>query len=99
MSARFAPGSIPLESPFDDMVQLDGATFWMGSDSHYPEEAPRHRVQVDPFLIDKTPVTNRQFAAFIAATGYVTTAEVAPDPAHYPGALREMCRPGSLLFR
>ena len=52
----------------------------MGSDQHYPEEAPVHRVTVDGFWIDRTPVTNRQFKEFVNATGHVTFAEIAPDP-------------------
>ena len=70
----------------------------MGSDRHYPEEAPVHRVTVSPFWIDRTPVTNRQFRQFVEATGYVTVAEVAPDPKDYPGALPHMLKPGSLVF-
>ncbi len=70
----------------------------MGSDRHYPEEAPVHRVAVDPFWIDRTPVTNRQFRQFIQATGYVTVAEIAPDPKDYPGALPHMLKAGSLVF-
>jgi formylglycine-generating enzyme len=48
--------------------------------------------------MDRTPVTNRQFKDFVRATGYVTTAEVAPDPADYPGALPHMIYAGSLVF-
>ena len=71
----------------DGMVFVPGGTFRMGSDRHYPEEAPVHRVTVDGFWMDRTPVTNRQFKEFVRATGYVTTAEVAPPvrptiPAH-----------------
>ncbi|MFC0283304.1 formylglycine-generating enzyme family protein [Camelimonas abortus] len=80
------------------MRRLDGGLFIMGSDHHYPEEAPAHPVRVDPFWIDETPVTNRQFRAFVAATGHVTVAEKAPDPKDYPGALPHMLRPGSLMF-
>lgn len=70
----------------------------MGSENFYPEEAPRHSVIVSPFLIDIHPVTNAQFARFVAATGHVTTAETPPEPADYPGALPEMLRAGSLVF-
>ena len=48
-----------------DMVAIPGGTFRMGSDRHYPEEAPAHRVTVDGFWIDRTPVTNAQFRAFV----------------------------------
>lgn len=82
----------------DGMVRVPGGTFRMGSDRHYPEEAPSHCVTVDPFWIDAAPVTNRQFRAFVEATGYVTFAEIAPDPKDYPGALPHMLRAGSLMF-
>ena len=80
------------------MILLPGGTFRMGSDKHYPEEAPVHRVTVDAVSIDRTPVTNRQFKEFVRATGYVTTAEVVPDPKDYPGALPHMLYAGSLVF-
>ena len=73
-----------------DMVHMPGGTFGMGSDKHYPEEAPVHRVTVDAFWIDRTPVTNRQFKEFVKATGHVTFAELPPDPKDYPGALPHM---------
>ena len=82
----------------EDMVFIPGGTFRMGSDRHYPEEAPVHRVSVDPFWIDRTPVTNRQFREFVRATGHVTTAEVPPDPEQYPGAAPDMLHAGSLVF-
>ena len=82
-----------------DMVWVPGGTFAMGSDKHYPEEAPVHRVTVDGFWIDPTPVTNRQFRQFVEATGYVTFAEIAPDAKDYPGALPHMLKAGSLVFR
>jgi formylglycine-generating enzyme required for sulfatase activity len=80
------------------MVRIEGGTFVMGSDEHYPEEAPAHPVAVDGFWIDVTPVTNRQFAEFVSATGYVMLAEKTPNAEDYPGALPEMLRPGSLVF-
>ena len=84
--------------PSRDMVWIPAGTFRMGSDRHYPEEAPAHRVTVDGFWIDRTPVTNRDFLKFVNATNYVTFAEVTPDPADYPGALPHMLRAGSLVF-
>ncbi|WP_407183570.1 formylglycine-generating enzyme family protein [Bradyrhizobium centrosematis] len=81
-----------------DMVWIPGGTFRMGSDRHYPEEAPSHNVQVDGFWIDLTPVTNRQFKEFVNATGHITTAQIAPDPKDYPGALPSMLYAGSLVF-
>jgi formylglycine-generating enzyme len=55
-------------------------------------------VTVGAFRIDRTPVTNRQFREFVKATGFVTAAEIAPDPRDYPGALPNMLKPGSLVF-
>src|SRR5580698_9982594 len=81
-----------------DMVWIPGGTFRLGSDHHYPEEAPAHRVSVDGFWIDPTPVTNRQFKQFAKATGYKTVAEIVPDPKDYPGALPHMLYAGSLVF-
>jgi formylglycine-generating enzyme len=81
------------------MRWLPGGTFRMGSDFHYPEEGPAHQVTVGGFWIDEYAVTNRQFAAFVAATGYRTVAERQPNPADYPGALPEMLKPGALVFR
>jgi formylglycine-generating enzyme required for sulfatase activity len=56
------------------MIWVPGDTFHMGSDDHYPEEAPAHRVKIDGFWIDRAPVTNRDFLRFVNATGYVTAA-------------------------
>jgi formylglycine-generating enzyme required for sulfatase activity len=70
----------------------------MGSDHHYPEEAPQHKVSVDSFWMDRAPVTNAEFTKFVEDTGYVTFAEIAPNPADYPGAIPEVLHPGSVLF-
>ncbi|MGN6461170.1 MAG: formylglycine-generating enzyme family protein [Pseudolabrys sp.] len=80
------------------MLLIPGGTFRMGSDKHYPEEAPTHRVTVGAFWMDRTPVTNRQFKEFVRTTGHKTQAEVPPDPADYPGALLHMLYAGSLVF-
>lgn len=80
------------------MRAVPGGVFTMGSDRFYPEEAPLRKVRVDPFLIDETPVTNAQFARFVAATGHVSLAETIPNPDDYPGILPEMIRAGSAVF-
>jgi len=71
----------------------------MGSDHHYPEEAPAHAAIVEGFWIDQYAVTNEQFAQFIDATGYVTLAEIPPRAEEYPGAKPEMLQPASVVFR
>ena len=64
-----------------EMARVPAGTLRMGSDDHYPEEAPTHRVSVGEFSIDRFQVTNRDFADFVAATGYATVAERPLDPA------------------
>ena len=81
------------------MTWIPGGTFLMGSDRHYVEETPVHRVVVDGFWMDAAPVTNASFRAFVEATGHVTIAERKPDPKDYPGALPHMLRAGSLVFK
>lgn len=81
-----------------DMILIRGSDFLMGSDRHYPEEAPAHMVRVDDFWIDASPVTNDDFVRFVVETGYVTLAEKAPDAALYPGIRPEMIHAGSLVF-
>jgi len=80
------------------MVWIPGGPFRMGSDKHYPEEAPAHSVAVDGFWMDRTPITNNQFRKFVNATGYVTFAEFKPDAKDYPDALPHMLKAGSLIF-
>jgi formylglycine-generating enzyme required for sulfatase activity len=81
-----------------EMAWIPGGMFRMGSDRHYPEEAPVHSVTVGGFWIDRTPVTNAEFRRFVQATGYATLAESRPDARDYPGALPKMLRAGSLVF-
>ncbi len=66
------------------MLWISGGEFVMGSDHRLarPNEQPAHKVRVHGFWMDRSPVTNAQFTAFVAATGYVTTAEKAPDWEH-----------------
>ncbi|KQO85753.1 conserved protein of unknown function [Methylorubrum extorquens] len=91
----------PILAPDADsgMVYVPAGTFRMGSNRHYPEEAPVHRVRVDGFWIDRTPVTNAEFRAFVRATGHVTVAEQRPDAKDYPDALPHMLQAGSLVFK
>ncbi len=88
----------PNEQAGADMCFVPAATFRMGSDHHYPEEAPAHVVAVDGFWMDRYAVTNRDFERFVRATGYVTLAERPVDPALYPGAQPELLVPSSVVF-
>ena len=90
------------------MIWIPGGEFTMGTDSElgWPDEKPAHRVRIDGFFIDETEVTNSQFAAFVKATGYVTTAEQAPtaeeilaqSPPGTPAPPPASLVPGSLVF-
>lgn len=80
------------------MIGLPGGEFAMGSDRFYPEEAPVRRVRVDPFWIDETPITNAEFATFVEATGYITLAEIPPNPKDYPGLDPALAQAGSAVF-
>lgn len=70
----------------------------MGSDHHYPEEAPAHPVTVTGFWIDRYAVTNREFATFVRQTGYRTVAERPPDVAWYADIVPELQEPASIVF-
>ena len=83
----------------NEMIWIPGGRFRMGSDHHYPEEAPAHEQTVKGFWIDKYEVTNEQFARFVDDTKHVTVAERAPNPEDYPGALPEMLQPASVVFQ
>ncbi len=98
-----APGPAP-----DGMVWIPGGEFSMGA-ADPPDNnevgmngtrdaRPIHRVYVDGFFMDKTDVTNAQFAAFVKATGYVTVAERKPRPEDFPGAPPENLVAGSVVF-
>jgi formylglycine-generating enzyme required for sulfatase activity len=62
------------------------------------DSRPIHRVMVDGFWMDRTEVTNDQFAAFVEATGYVTVAERTPRAEDFPGAPAGSLVPGSVVF-
>jgi len=88
----------PGRPPARDMVWIPPGGFQMGSDHHYPEEAPAHRVLVEGFWIDRTAVTNAQFLKFVKATGHVTQAERPADPSAYPDARPDLLQPASIVF-
>lgn len=98
-ASRFRNAKPSLAPDHEGMTLVPGGEYTMGSDQFYPEERPRRQVRVDPFWIDVTPVTNRQFAAFVEETGYRTVAEIAPDPRDYPGLAPENAVAGSLVFQ
>lgn len=102
------PARFSVNKP-DGMVWVPAGTFTMGSND--PEakadEKPPHEVKLEGFWIDATPVTNREFKAFVDATGYVTTAEKAPTleeimsqvPPGTPEPAPELLVPASLVFK
>jgi formylglycine-generating enzyme required for sulfatase activity len=91
------------------MVWVPGGEFTMGSDNKESkrDEKPPHRVKVDGFWMDSTPITNKQFKEFVDSTGYITTAEKAPTleeimsqvPAGTPPPAPELLVPASLVFK
>ncbi|TPE43932.1 formylglycine-generating enzyme family protein [Pontibacter mangrovi] len=93
----------------EGMVWVEGGTFMMGADNDQarPDEYPKHKVSVDGFWMDATEVTNAEFARFVAATGYVTTAEQTPDweelkkqlPPGTPKPDESLLVPASLVFQ
>ena len=76
----------------DDMVLLPGGVFEMGSADFYADERPVHERRVDAFELDRYPVTNADFADFVAETGYLTVAERPLDAAEFPDAVRRRAR-------
>ena len=89
----------PPEPAPDGMTWIPGGQFWMGTVDEYMADArPWHRVYVDGYWMDKTEVTNEQFAKFVKATGYVTIAERKPRVEDYPNAPPEKLVAGSVVF-
>lgn len=101
------PEAPPGEAPAD-MVWIPGGEFAMGAEDprtllHGGPDAmrdaqPVHRVYVEGFWMDKTEVTNAQFAQFVKATGYVTVAERTPRAEDFPGAPPENLVAGAVVF-
>lgn len=76
-----------LMTSLSDLIPVPGGSFTVGSDDFYLEERPARRVDVAPFRIERTPVTNRQFSAFVDASDYLTLAERQPGPDGQPGSV------------
>ena len=86
-------GSPVNRTPGSDHICADGSCT-------APNDAlPVHEVEVDGFWMDRTPVTNAQFARFVEATGYRTMAERTLDAVDYPGTPPENLLPGSFVFK
>ncbi|OCB68979.1 sulfatase-modifying factor 1 [Flavobacterium glycines] len=97
----------PKQAPMG-MVWIPGGEFSMGS--NFDSESlcsikgitndarPIHRVYVDGFWMDKTEVSNKAFAKFVKATGYVTVAERKPLPEELPGVSLDKLIAGSAVF-
>lgn len=91
-----------------EMAWIPGGTFSMGGVNPtgmtdggmetMDDARPVHRVFVDGFYMDKTEVTNAQFAKFVKATGYITVAEQKPTAAEFPGVPPEDLVAGSVVF-
>jgi formylglycine-generating enzyme required for sulfatase activity len=81
-----------------EMVLVPGGVTAIGSDRHYAEERPVREVAVDDVWFDVHPVTNAEFARFVAETGHLTVAEVAPDLADLPDVDPALLVPGSQVF-
>ena len=84
--------------PLSAMRDIPAGRFVMGSDTHYPEEGPTHEVSVGAFKISSHEVTNSEFADFVEATGYVSTAEKPLPPDVYPDLPDAYRVPGAMVF-
>lgn len=70
--ASLAPTSAQLLAQSNaggEMIRIPAGWFLMGSSYGPEDERPQHRVEVAEFFIDRTKVTNRQFALFLNASG------------------------------
>uniref|UniRef100_UPI0035948C3E SUMF1/EgtB/PvdO family nonheme iron enzyme n=1 Tax=Blastomonas sp. TaxID=1909299 RepID=UPI0035948C3E len=75
-SAARQPADCPASDfAFGAFQAIPSGSFIKGADPIYPEEQPEIRLQVTGFAIQRHEVTNAQFARFVDATGYVTSAE------------------------
>ena len=110
MSSPLALEAANKNNAHKGMVWIKGGEFIMGSNDDpdaLEDEKPAHKVKVDDFWMDVTPITNAQFKKFVAKTGYITTAEKAPTLKEIrkqvapgtPDPPAELLVPGSLVFK
>ncbi|WP_296600723.1 formylglycine-generating enzyme family protein [Phenylobacterium sp.] len=93
------PQPIPARAPSTaGMVLVKGGEYLQGAAPARREEGPPRATRVGSFWIDKTEVTNAEFARFVAATGYVTLAEKPLDPKLYPGLAGDDLKPSAIVF-
>ncbi len=102
-NATVASAAAPTGEKPQGMVWIPGGAFTMGSNDKQVEK-PAHRVVLEGFWMDETEVTNAQFAAFVEATGYITSAEKIPRMEDFPEEVRDqidpsMLKPGANNFR
>jgi len=53
-----------------DLVAIPAGEFTMGDDAGRADERPAHRVGLDAFAAARLPVTNAEYARFLAAAGH-----------------------------
>ena len=87
----------PAGAKHSGMVWVPGGILALG-DTVYPEEAPIRQIAVDGFWLDRTEVTNDEFAAFVKATAYTTVAERPVDVKAHPDLPADMLLPGAVVF-
>lgn len=81
------------------MARIPGGRTVIGAGAQLPEEQPARTLRIRPFCLDRTEVTNDRFAAFVAATGYVTVAERPLSVEQFPELKPGERAPGSLVFQ
>ena len=81
------------------MAAIPGGTYRIGAGAQLPEEQPGRRLRISPFCLERIEVSNDRFAAFVAATGYVTVAERPLSVDQFPELKASERAPGSLVFQ
>ena len=95
---RTQPLTCLAEADIGNTVDINGRQFTFGDNRYYADERPAGIRVVADFNIDLTEVTNRQFSAFVEATGYVTAAERGLSKKEFPNVPPELRVPGSMVF-